>query len=281
MAGGSGLTRRSLMAGFGLGIAGDLLSPATASAQATDLRGLDALWRSADDAIRMFFGPVEFSSEGLDVDLPQHADVGSSVPLTIRIHAGMTETDYPRVVHVLAHGNPTPHVLSAWFRPGSGRAEFSTRIRLEKSQTVTAVAEMSDGRHIRVDREISVSFGACAQIGTGGNDDVFSFKPQTKVNVQPTAQRGGVIPVRALISHPMETGLRFDGLEEWIKKRIISSFECSYNGDVIFRTRLYPAVATNPYFLFYARVKESGTFDFTWYDMIDLTFKAQAHITVA
>ncbi len=276
----AGLSKRDLLVGAGASLAGGFASP-LALAQESDLRGFDALWRSAEDAITAFMGNVEYTHEGLDLDLPQHADVGSSVPLTVRVRAGMTEQDFPRVVHVVAHGNPTPHVLSVWFQPRSGRAEFSTRIRLEKSQKVTAVAEMSDGRHIRVDRDISVSFGACAQIGTGSNDDIFSFKPQTRVNVQPKAQRGAIIPIRALISHPMETGLRFDGLEEWIRKRIISSFECRYNGDSLFRARLYPAVATNPYFMFYARVLESGSFDFTWYDMIDLTFRARADVEVA
>ena len=280
MASKTGWTRRSLLGGTAAALASEYLFPAAASAQVTDLRGLDALWRDAEDAIVNFFGRPEYTHEGLEVDLPEHADVGSSVPLGIRVRAGMTESDYPRVVHVLAHGNPTPHVLSVWFSPASGRAEFNTRIRLERSQKVTAVAQMSDGRHIRVDRDVSVSFGACAQIGTGSNDDIFSFKPQPRVNVPATAQKGSLVPIRALISHPMETGLRLDATDEWVRKRIITSFECRYNGVEVFRARLYPAVATNPYFMFYARALESGSFDFKWYDMIDMTFRAKANIRV-
>lgn len=281
MAHGSGLTRRRLIAGIACGAAGGLLSIRSAAAQVTDLRGFDPLWRDAEDAIHAFFGAVTYGHEGLHIDLPQHADVGSSVPLTVRLDAAMTEEDHPRVVHILAHGNPTPHVLSAWFTPASGKAEFSTRIRLERSQKVTAVAQMSDGRHIRADRDISVSFGACAQIGVGTNDDVFAFQPQSRVSVPSTARRGTVIPIRALISHPMETGLRLDGMEEWVRKRIISQFGCVYNGVSVFRARLYPAVATNPYFLFHARAEESGVFDFNWYDIIDMTFTNRAAITVS
>jgi len=29
---------------------------------------------------------------------------------------------------------------------------------------------------------------------------------------------------------------------------------------------MYPAVAANPYFAFYVKASESGTFDFTWTD---------------
>ncbi len=281
MAPGPKFSRRRLLTGAGCSALAGAVPFLPAVAQVTDLRGLDALWRNAEDAVTAFFGNnVKYSFTGLDLDLPEHADVGSSVPMTIRIDCAMTEEDYPRVVHIVAHGNPTPHVMSAWFLPASGKAEFNTRIRLEKSQKVTAVAQMSDGRHLRMDREISVSFGACAQIGTGGNDDIFAFQPQTRVSVQPTAHRGDVIPIRALISHPMETGLRLDSTDEWVRKRIISSFDCKYQGASVFRARLYPAIATNPYFLFHARAQDSGIFDFVWYDMIDMTFKSQAKITI-
>lgn len=279
MAGRPPLSRRGLIAGALAGAGG--LAASAASAQVTDLRGLDPLWRDAEDAIRAFFGRVTFLREGLEIDLPQHAEAGSSVPLTVRVDAAMTEADHPRVVHVLAHGNPTPHVLSAWMTPASGRGEFATRIRLERTQTVTAVARMSDGRHLRVDREVSVSFGACAQIGTGTNADVAAFRPQTRVSVPARAKPGEVVAVRALISHPMETGLRLDPFEEWVRQRIVSRFSCAKDGAEVFRARLYPAVATNPYFQFFARVESSGTFDFDWYDTHDLTFVNSASITVA
>ncbi len=274
------LTRRRFMAGAGAGMASGLLAASRAGAQVTDLRGFDPLWRDADDALRAFFGPVEFLDEGLYLDLPQHADVGSSVPLTVRVDSEMTEADYPRVVHILAHGNPTPHILSVWFKPEAGRAEFSTRIRLETTQTVTGAVEMSDGRHIRFDRDISVSFGACGQVGSGDNDDIAAFQPETRVSVPETARRGEIIPIRAVISHPMETGMRLNATEEWIRKRIISRFGCTHAGVEFFKARLYPAVATNPYFSFFARAEESGPFEFSWYDMTDLTFTDRAEFKV-
>lgn len=275
------LSRRLLLAGAASGLGAGLLVPqALRAQQILDTRGLDPLWRTADEAMHAFFGPVTYLRQGLELDLPEHTDAGSSVPLAVRIPAAMTEADYPKVVHILAHLNPTVHVLSAWFTPQSGRAEFSTRIRLERTQMVTAVAQMSDGRHIRIDREISVSFGACAQIGTGTNDDVFSFEPVSRVSVPTTAGPGEIVPVRALISHPMETGLRYDAFQDWVRQRIISRFGCTYDGSEVFRVRLYPAVATNPYFLFYARAGKSGDFDFSWYDTTDKTYTNRASIQV-
>lgn len=273
------LTRRHLILGGGAVLATGVSSAASAQ-RITDLQGWDPLWRNAEAAIRAFVGDVEFSNFGLVVTLPKHADVGSSVQLTVAFPGELTPEVYPSVIHVLAHGNPTPHVLSTWFAPEAGRAEFTTRIRLEQTQVVTVVAQISDGRHIRIDNEVSVSFGACAQIGTGSNDDVRAFQPVPRVNVPATAKRGEIIPIRALISHPMETGLRLDPTEEWIRERIISNFTCRYNDVEIFIARPYPAVATNPYFAFFARATESGTFDFSWYDTHGKTFTAQAAIEV-
>ncbi len=272
------LSRRRLICGAAA-LLGAAPLPALAQ-KVTDLEGLDGLWRDAEDAIRNFFGYVEFRYEGVHLDLPQHADAGGSVPLTVTINSAMTEDDYPLVVHILAHRNPTPHVLSAWFRPQAGKAEFSTRIRLEISQKVTAVVQMSDGRFLRADREVLVSFGACAQIGSGTQDEIYAFQPQPRVSVPATATRGEIVPVRAIISHPQETGLRLDSTREWIRQRIISRFGCSFDGIEFFRTRPYPAISTNPYFQFYLRAEESGRLDFQWYDSRNLTYTASADIVV-
>lgn len=270
--------RRALVAGSAGLATGLLYGPLLA--QETDLRGFDPLWRDVDHALRMFFGNVEFLNEGLYIDLPQHADVGNSIPLMVRLDSEMTEEDCPEVVHVLAHGNPTPHIMSAWFTPKAGRAEYSTRIRLEQTQRVTAAAKMRDGRHLRMDRDITVSFGACAQIGTGGADYVFGFQPEPRVSVPEVAAPGEIVPVRTAITHPMETGLRVDSTDDWIRQRIISSFECTLNGDSVFRARLHPAIATNPYLAFHAQVQESGTFHFSWYDTTGVTYTEEASIRV-
>jgi thiosulfate oxidation carrier complex protein SoxZ len=192
----------------------------------------------------------------------------------------MNAQDFPRVVHVLAHSNPNPQIVSAWFLPAGGQAAFSTRIRLERSQRITAVAQMSDGRLLRADRDIDITLGACADDSSGSPQEIEAFHPQTRVYAPQRARPGEVVSVRAIISHPMETGLRLDELDNWIRQRIISRFSCSFNGQPLFRARLYPAVSANPFFQFHARAQSSGVLDFEWYDTQDLSFTAQAHMHV-
>ena len=45
---------------------------------------------------------------------------------------------------------------------------------------------------------------------------------------------------------------------------LITSLRCSYNGDEIFSTQFYPAIAANPFVAFFAVATESGTIAFTW-----------------
>jgi sulfur-oxidizing protein SoxZ len=84
------------------------------------------------------------------------------------------------------------------------------------------------------------------------------------INVPRKAKRGEVIEIKTLISHQMETGFRHGTNGRMIPRDIITSFSCRYNGEEIFATTLYPAIAANPFMTFYAVADASGTLAFTW-----------------
>jgi sulfur-oxidizing protein SoxZ len=84
------------------------------------------------------------------------------------------------------------------------------------------------------------------------------------INVPPKATRGQVIEIKTLISHIMETGFRHDNVGKAIPRNIITSFVARYNGEEIFRTDLFPAIAANPFVSFHTVATESGTIEFEW-----------------
>ena len=84
------------------------------------------------------------------------------------------------------------------------------------------------------------------------------------VNVPPRARRGEVIEIKTLISHPMETGYRRNQLGARIPRDIIRLFVCTYNGTEVFRAKLHPAIAANPFLVFSTVATESGTIAFQW-----------------
>ena len=84
------------------------------------------------------------------------------------------------------------------------------------------------------------------------------------INVPRTAKRGDVIEFNTLVSHIMETGFRHGTNGQTIPRDIITSLTCRYNGEEIFSTQLYPAIAANPFVTFHMVASESGTLAFTW-----------------
>ena len=101
------------------------------------------------------------ASGKIRVDIPQIAENGLVVPVTIEVESPMTEQDYVRAVHIFADGNPLPNVASFYFTPACGVATASTRMRLAQTQNVICVAEMADGSLFTNKAEVKVTIGGC------------------------------------------------------------------------------------------------------------------------
>lgn len=86
------------------------------------------------------------------------------------------------------------------------------------------------------------------------------------INVPAKAKRGEIIEIKALISHPMETGYRPKGDGTFFPRDIIQKFICTLNGEEIFRADFYPAISANPFIAFTTVVREGGLLMFSWID---------------
>jgi sulfur-oxidizing protein SoxZ len=84
------------------------------------------------------------------------------------------------------------------------------------------------------------------------------------INAPAKAQRGSVIEIRTLISHVMETGFRFTHTGEAVPRDIVTDFTAIYNGEEVFRAKLYPAIAANPFLSFHTVATESGIIELKW-----------------
>lgn len=128
-----------------------------------------ALWPSSawttpeavQQAIRQRIGAREPQPSGMTLTLPKLAETGNSVPLTITVDSPMTPEDHVLRIHVFVPGNPEPVAATYHLGIRAGKAQVSTQIRLARTQTVLALAEMSDGS-VRSDAaSIVVTLGAC------------------------------------------------------------------------------------------------------------------------
>ena len=84
------------------------------------------------------------------------------------------------------------------------------------------------------------------------------------VNVPARAKKGDSIEIKTLISHPMESGYRVGYGGEPLKRDIIQTFSCDYDGAKIFLAQFSPAVAANPFVSFHTVATRSGKLVFRW-----------------
>jgi sulfur-oxidizing protein SoxY len=128
-----------------------------------------ALWPSStwatpeavEQAIRQRIGERQPRPGGMTLTLPKIAETGNSVPLTVTVNSPMTSEDHVLRIHVFVPGNPEPVASTYHLGIRAGKAQISTQIRLARTQTVLALAEMSDGSVRSEAASIVVTLGAC------------------------------------------------------------------------------------------------------------------------
>lgn len=112
------------------------------------------------DQIKKFTGgkvPVEGS---VKIELPELAENGNTVPLSVAVDGPMAGDTYVQEIMVVAPANPNARVIRFRFSSMSV-PEASTRIRLAGTQDVIAVAKLSDGTFFQASRQIKVTIGGC------------------------------------------------------------------------------------------------------------------------
>ena len=92
---------------------------------------------------------------------PAIAENGQVVPLKVEVAHPMEEGNYVKAIHLYAAGNPTPKIITVNLTPANGKAYFSTRTKLAKSQDVFVVAELSDGTFLKDTKNVKVTIGGC------------------------------------------------------------------------------------------------------------------------
>jgi len=115
----------------------------------------------ADDLIEKFTGGKAAAEGRVRLDLPEIAENGNTVPMTVSVESPMTEQSYVSDVLVVAEGNPRGGIATFHFSPASGVAEVNTRIRLAETQNVIAIAKMNDGTVFKTSKQVKVTIGGC------------------------------------------------------------------------------------------------------------------------
>ena len=125
-----------------------------------------AAWSTPEavqQAIRERIGERQPQPGGMLLTLPKIAETGNSVPLTVTVDSPMIPEHHVLRIHIFVPGNPLPVAATYHLGVRAGKAEISTQIRLARSQTVLALAEMHDGAVRSATADVVVTLGACIE----------------------------------------------------------------------------------------------------------------------
>ena len=101
-------------------------------------------------------------AEGMIVlDLPDIAENGNFVPVTISVDSPMTEADHVTAIYLLSTANPLAKVATFKLSPVNGVARVQSRMRLSKTQDVVVLAQMSTGALAMASQTVKVTIGGC------------------------------------------------------------------------------------------------------------------------
>ena len=110
-------------------------------------------------AVRKILGEAKPIDGKMTLELPEIAENGNTVPFTISVDSPMTDKDHVKAIHIIATSNPQPGVATP--DSTSGKAAVASRMRLQRTQDVIGIAELSDGRFLMTKRPVKVTIGGC------------------------------------------------------------------------------------------------------------------------
>lgn len=152
--------RAFLASAAGLAAAASLPSGVHAQATVNMLRGTE---KDMIAAIARATGAKPVQKGRVRLEVPPLVDNGNAVAISVAVDSPMTEADHVKEIHIFSERNPEPVILSMKLGPRAGRAAAATRVRLADTQTLVAIAAMSDGTYWSGSAQTVVTIAACLE----------------------------------------------------------------------------------------------------------------------
>ncbi len=258
-----------------LRVCGLMVALYVGSASMANAEAVDKYWQGMQKTF--FPDAVIEESAAVRITAPLRAENGAQVPFAFSIDYPMTDGRYIKAVSVIADANPVPLVAVYRFSPNSGKAEVSTRIRLEVDSYVHVVAETSDGKFLMNKAAIRAA-GGCG--GTIGGDEALARQAAGKMKLSVKPQDGSQFKeANLLIKHPMNTGLQRDLASQGFRPAFfINKVVAKLNDQVVFDADTYIGVSEDPNIRFPFKPDQPGTLTVVIQDNEGKQFSTSAEV---
>ena len=132
-----------------------------ASVPVADRADDDELIEAVKKVFEVRFGNRPIRKGHVQLDVPENAPDGRSVPVFIETDLPMSDGEYVKAFHLIVDHNPDIYLAGFHLTPGLGEASIDTRIKMRRTSYVRAIAETSRGEVWYAASKVFVTLNGC------------------------------------------------------------------------------------------------------------------------
>jgi sulfur-oxidizing protein SoxY len=216
--------------------------------------------------------PIHDAADVLTLDAPYRAHDAAVVPISVEPAFSQTEERYIKSVTLLIDENPLPLAGRFHFTPASGRAAFSTRVRVNAYTNIRAIAETNDGELHMAKRFVKASGGCSAPAGKDP-DAALARLGKMKLRQSDALVLGEPNLAHLLVSHPNHTGMQMDQVtRHYVPAYFVNNIEVRYGDVPVLTVESDISLSEDPSIHFYYTPRESAELSVTVTDSKELVF---------
>jgi thiosulfate oxidation carrier complex protein SoxZ len=239
------------------------------------LHALAAVWNKAafqadnlTDAEKGLSINQEIPSEEIEVVAPSHAENGAIVQ--IAVHSRIPNTE---AIAILVEKNPTALIGNYLFYQHA-LPRMVTRIKMAETSAIKVIVK-SGNQYFTTSKKVEVLENGCG--GSSSKNEKFISSMKLRAKLLADAQ---VVEMKAIITHPMHTGLGKDDVGQLIPAHFIQLITIKHNENPIIEMQLGTGISKNPYFTFYLKSLNIGDqLVLAWQDNQGLTGQGVVAVT--
>jgi len=225
----------------------------------------------------LLFGERPIQGHAVDVlklYVNQRADDAAVVPVMVRTYINQKPDRYIKHIYVIIDENPSPFGVKFTMTPQSGSADIETRVRMESSSPIRAIAEMNDGS-LWMDSAMVYGAGGCSAPISGGPVDPSLGKMRLSMDNM-LSEAGEPVPAQLMIKHPQITGMSTNVI---LEPHFVRQVNVYYSDQLVMSADVDFTISENPVFRFYFLPEDDGELRAEVVDSSDLRFEQRIAVT--